>query len=77
MRAATDHSVVLVYTVAHALRIEKLLKQAHIACRLVPVPRLLSSDCGVCVRIATEDVHAAAELVAASGVEIQEIAQVP
>ena len=33
---------------------EKILKAAGIAHKLIPVPRHISSDCGVCVRI-TED----------------------
>jgi hypothetical protein len=42
--------VVLFPSVQHALRAEKLLQSAEIPCRLVPVPRHLSSDCGVCLR---------------------------
>jgi len=42
--------VVLFLSVSHALRAEKLLKAAGIPCKLIPVPRHLSSDCGVCLR---------------------------
>jgi hypothetical protein len=42
--------VVLFLSVHHALRAEKLLKAADIPCKLIPVPRHLSSDCGVCLR---------------------------
>lgn len=41
---------VLFLSVQHALRAEKLLKEAGIPCKLIPVPRHLSSDCGVCLR---------------------------
>lgn len=41
---------VLVESVGHALQAEKLLKQAAIPCKPVPVPRHLSSDCGICLR---------------------------
>ena len=44
-------SVVLFYTSNHAFRAEKLLIAREIACRLVPVPRHLSSDCGVCLSL--------------------------
>jgi hypothetical protein len=37
------------------LRAEKLLKKEGIAYKLIPVPRHLSSDCGVCVRFARQD----------------------
>jgi hypothetical protein len=43
-------SVVLVESFGRALQAERLLLAAGIPCRLVPVPRHLSSDCGVCLR---------------------------
>lgn len=33
------------------LRAEKVLKKHNIAHELVPVPRNLSSDCGMCVKL--------------------------
>ena len=44
--------VALFLSVHHALRAEKLLRTADIPCKLIPVPRHLSSDCGVCLRFA-------------------------
>jgi len=46
--------VFLFPSVSYALKAEKILKVAGIAHKLIPVPRDISSDCGVCVRI-TED----------------------
>lgn len=66
-------SVLLVYSTSHALRIEKMLKERGVPCRLVPVPRHLSSDCGTCVRFAASDCEAAKEAVDQSGIEIQGI----
>lgn len=43
-------AVVLFESVSHALRAEKMIKAAGLACKLVHVPRHLSSDCGVCLR---------------------------
>ena len=40
----------LFHTIHDVLRAEKILKKAGIDHELVPVPRNLSSDCGVCVR---------------------------
>ncbi|NMC79456.1 MAG: DUF3343 domain-containing protein [Chloroflexi bacterium] len=38
-----DHPVViLVYSTSHAMRIERLLQQINIACKMTPVPRHLS-----------------------------------
>lgn len=47
--------VVLFESVSHALRAEKLLKAASLSCKLIPVPRHLSSDCGICVRFSLQD----------------------
>ncbi len=47
-------SVVLFDSTGHALRAEKLIKTEKISCKLIPVPRHLSSDCGVCLRFSTD-----------------------
>ena len=44
-------AAVLFHTSNHAFRAEMLLKRAKIPCKLIPVPRHLSSDCGVCARV--------------------------
>lgn len=49
------YAVILLASSNHALKAEKLLIQAGIACKLIPVPRQLSSECGVCLRIAAAD----------------------
>lgn len=42
--------ILLVHTSGHAFSIEKALKKRGIQCRLTPIPRKISSDCGICVR---------------------------
>lgn len=42
--------VILFVSVSHALKAEKILKGEGIPFKLIPVPRHLSSDCGVCLR---------------------------
>ncbi|MGV8058789.1 MAG: DUF3343 domain-containing protein [Smithellaceae bacterium] len=54
MEQKESTSVVLFESVSHALRAEKLIKAATISCKLIPVPRQLSSDCGVCLRFRTD-----------------------
>ncbi|MDO9087252.1 MAG: DUF3343 domain-containing protein [Anaerolineaceae bacterium] len=49
------HMVILVDSTSHALRIEQILVRHLIPCKMIPVPRHLSSDCGVCVRIEAGD----------------------
>jgi hypothetical protein len=55
-------SVILFPTTAHVMRAEKLLKDAGYACSLKPVPRHLSSDCGICLVISTPESSSACAL---------------
>jgi len=68
-----EYAVILVPSTSHALRAEKVLQQAGIGCKLIPVPRQLSSDCGVCVRIGRADQEAALRVLDAARVEIEGI----
>jgi hypothetical protein len=53
-KQAPSHGVVLFQSVNGALLAEKLLKKQGIAYKLIPVPRHLSSDCGICIRFLAE-----------------------
>ena len=55
MKQKEAMGVVLFESISHALRAEKLIKVAQIPCKLIPVPRHLSSDCGVCLRFNTDE----------------------
>ncbi len=67
------HTVVLVYSTSHALRAEKVLAEAGIPCKLIPVPRQLSSDCGVCIRVQTDDRGATRRVLDEAGLETEGI----
>jgi len=41
----------LFHTIHDVLRAEKILKGTDTSFELVPVPRNLSSDCGMCIRV--------------------------
>lgn len=69
-------AVILADSTSHALRIEKLLQQHNLTCKLVPVPRHLSSDCGVCVRINAQQAAAVRQLLQEHQVEFQTIEEV-
>ncbi len=71
-----QHAVILVYSTNYALRVEKVLVEAGISCKLIPVPRQLSSDCGVCVRIERADRGASLLAVEAAGVEIERVYEI-
>ena len=50
MTEMEKYHVILFDSVHHALRSEKILKGMGIPHKLIPVPRHISSDCGVCLR---------------------------
>lgn len=64
---------ILVYSTGHAICIEKKLVVNSIDCKLVPVPRHLSSDCGVCVRFAVEDAIRVFELLDANNLQYEQL----
>lgn len=66
-----DYIHVIVYSTSHALQIESLLNERGIPNKLIPVPRRISSDCGVCVRVLSEYEDMLVEIVNQSGIEIQ------
>jgi len=45
-----EYSVVLFQSATHAIRAEKVLKQAGVQIKMIPTPRQLSSDCGMALR---------------------------
>ena len=70
------HTVILVHSTSYAIRAEKVLHMAGIPSKLIPVPRHLSSDCGVCVRIERENQEAALQALASAGVETERIHEI-
>lgn len=68
-----SYAVVLVYSTGHAIKAEKAIKAQGIECKLIPVPRHLSSDCGVCVRLPAEDVDEISALLDAKQIEFDAI----
>jgi len=47
---SSDYGVVLFYSTSAAIRAEKLTKGAGLKVKLIPVPRQLSSNCGISLR---------------------------
>lgn len=69
----SKYTVILVDSTSHALRIEKALELEDITSKLIPVPRHLSSDCGVCVRIQTEHAAQSRRIMEEKGIRFQSI----
>lgn len=68
-----DYSVVLFHSTSGAIRAEKLAKQGGLEVKLIPVPRHLSSDCGVCLRCHSTDVEGMRSILESARVEFEEI----
>lgn len=60
----------LFHSTSGALRAEKLLKKKGVAFKIIPVPRHLSSDCGVCIRFSSQD-ESLVRKILADKVEVQ------
>lgn len=71
-----DFAVILVDSTSHAIRIEKILGQVGIETKMIPVPRHLSSDCGVCVIIERGQVQAVKDLLIKNSAEFHSIEEV-
>jgi len=72
----TNFMVILVDSTSHALRIEKTLAKYKKNSKLIPVPRHLSSDCGVCVRIAKENCEEILAIIKAQALDYRSIEEI-
>jgi len=50
MSGQTSYYVILFKSVSYALKAEKILKACGFPHKLIPVPKEISSDCGICLR---------------------------
>ncbi len=61
--------VVLFYSMHYAIRAEKIALEQGLAVKLIPIPRHLSSDCGVCLRHLALESDRLREALESKGVE--------
>ena len=59
--------VALFESIHHVLAAERALRQGGVWCDLVPVPRELSSDCGMAIEIRLQDLGAARSVLLEAG----------
>jgi hypothetical protein len=64
-----DYGVILTHSTGHSLRAEKVLSEAGVETKMIPVPRHLSSDCGVALRIRRRDRESALKILTEKGVQ--------
>jgi len=70
---AVRHSVALFNSLSSALHAEKLLKKEGIMVKPIPVPRHISSDCGICLRFEGPDEQRIRKVLGEKQVVIQAI----
>ena len=61
------------YSVTHALRFEKTLQIHSLDVKMIPVPRVISSSCGIAARFAPADIGAVNELLQSGAAEIEDL----
>ena len=66
-------SVVIFHSGNHVIWAAKLLGKAGVSCRMIPIPRHLSSDCGYCIRIRGNDSGRVQEILREGGVEFDRV----
>lgn len=54
MTGKDDYMVMLFPAVSYVLKAEKILKTEKIPHKLIPIPKHIDSDCGVCLRFRPE-----------------------
>lgn len=71
-----EYAVILMDSTSYAIKGERVLKNAGILAKLIPVPRHLSSDCGVTVRIPVDEIERSEVILEERGVPFNEIAKI-
>jgi hypothetical protein len=67
------YAVFLLGSTAAAMRGEKLLLRAGLEVKLIPVPREISSDCGISIRVGWDDREAALATLAEGRVKVDRV----
>ena len=55
MKKGQIYAVALFDSMSHVMKAEKILKETGIPYKIIPVPKTISSDCGMCVRFLSEE----------------------
>lgn len=71
-----NYSVVIFYSTSAAIRAESLAKKVNLKVKLIPVPRHLSSDCGICLQFNNEDKQSIKEILVERKIEYDDIYEI-
>lgn len=75
MTVQTSYYIMLFKSVSYALKAEKILKAEKLPHKLIPVPKQISSDCGICLRFEPQ-YHDSIETSLFDKVEFEDIRQI-
>ena len=65
--------IVTFHSTSHAIQAEKACIQCGVRIKLIPVPRHVSSDCGICLRFLSEDKDTVLAALEERNVEISQV----
>ncbi|MCJ7789241.1 MAG: DUF3343 domain-containing protein [Candidatus Atribacteria bacterium] len=71
-----NYSVVIFYSTSAAIRAESLAQKVNLKVKLIPVPRHLSSDCGICLQFNNEDQQNIKEILVEKKIEYDDIYEI-
>ncbi len=66
-------AIILFHSTNYAIWTQDLLMENNIICKMIPVPRDLSSDCGYCVRVSPDDLELSEKLLKENDVEYDRV----
>lgn len=69
--------VITFRSVHFAMKAEALLKREHIPVQLIPIPRTISSDCGIALEVSEDDREKTKELLENNQFTIESIHAMP
>jgi len=73
MTNSDEYTMLLFPSINHVLKAEKLLAERDVPNKLIPVPRSISSNCGVCIRIFRKNREEAVSILSLTGMEMPEM----
>ncbi|MCK4979638.1 MAG: DUF3343 domain-containing protein [Candidatus Delongbacteria bacterium] len=69
-------AIILFHSSNHAMWTKDILTEKSIMNKLIPVPRELSSDCGYCVKINSDDIVQVENLIKENNIEYDKIVEI-
>ncbi len=73
----SQYGVILFFTTSSAIQSEKMLLKESFAVKLIPVPRELSSDCGIALRFDWDDMERVTLVLVEAKVETDSVHRLP